>query len=133
LFHAGDWIYRLIIHQACVFENQAQYKKANSILTSVIKEALKKRHIGNGLYETISQFQVQLNKKQSYLAYWVRKISHHVFQCHDSISRGIYQLSYKTQKQSKCHFNFDLMFHFNPKAFNVLSNRQTLGTILAGL
>ena len=61
------------MHQACVFENQAQYKKATSILTSVIKEALKKCYIGKGLYEAISQFQVQLNKKQSYLAYWARK------------------------------------------------------------
>jgi hypothetical protein len=51
------------MHQACVFENQAQYEKANSILTSVIKEALKKHHIGKGLYEAISQFQLQLNKK----------------------------------------------------------------------
>ncbi len=61
------------MHQACVFENKAQYKKANNILTSVIKEALKKRHIGKGLYEAISQFQVQLNEKESYIAYWARK------------------------------------------------------------
>jgi hypothetical protein len=61
------------MHQACVFENQAQYKKANRILTSVIKEALKKHHIGKGLYEAIFQFQVQLNEKQSYLVYWARK------------------------------------------------------------
>jgi hypothetical protein len=61
------------MHQACVFENKAQYEKANYILTSVIKEALKKRHIGKGLYEAISQFQVQLNEKESYFAYWTRK------------------------------------------------------------
>jgi hypothetical protein len=60
----------MFMHQACVFENQAQYKKANNILTSVIKEALEKHHISKGLYEAISQFQLQLNKKQSYLAYW---------------------------------------------------------------
>jgi hypothetical protein len=62
------------MHQACIFENKAQYEKANNILTSVIKEALKKRYIGKGLYEAISQFQVlQLNEKESYLAYWARK------------------------------------------------------------
>jgi hypothetical protein len=61
------------MHQACVLENKAQYEKANNILTSVIKEALKKRYIGKGLYEAISQFQVQLNEKESYLAYWARK------------------------------------------------------------
>jgi hypothetical protein len=61
------------MHQACVFENIAQYKKANNKLTSVINEALKKRHIGKGLYEAISQFWVQLNKKESYLAYWDQK------------------------------------------------------------
>jgi hypothetical protein len=62
------------MHQACVFVNKAQYEKANNILTSAIKEALKKRYIGKGLYEAISQFQVQLNEKESYLAYWVRKL-----------------------------------------------------------
>jgi hypothetical protein len=61
------------MHQACVFENKAQYEKANNILISVIKEALKKHYIGKGLYEEISQFQVQLNEKESYLAYWTRK------------------------------------------------------------
>jgi hypothetical protein len=61
------------MYQACVFENKAQYEKANNILTSVIKEKLKKRYIGKGLYEAISQFQVQLNEKESYLAYWARK------------------------------------------------------------
>jgi hypothetical protein len=61
------------MHQACVYENQAQYKKANSILTSIIKEVLKIRHIAKGLYEAISQFQFQLNEKQFYLAYWARK------------------------------------------------------------
>jgi hypothetical protein len=63
----------LFIHQACVFKNKAQCKKANNILTSVIKEALKKQHIVKALYEAISQFQVQLNEKESYLAYWARK------------------------------------------------------------
>jgi hypothetical protein len=61
------------MHQACVFENQAQYKKANNILTSVVKEALKKCHISKGFYEAISQFQVHLNEKQSYLTYLARK------------------------------------------------------------
>jgi hypothetical protein len=55
------------MHQACVFVNKAQYEKANNILTSVIKEALEKRYIGKGLYEAISQFQVQLNKKNHIL------------------------------------------------------------------
>jgi hypothetical protein len=60
-FHAGDWIYQLFIPQAFVFEIQAQYKKANSIL------------ISKGLYEAISQLQLQVNEKQPYLANWVRK------------------------------------------------------------
>jgi hypothetical protein len=61
------------MHQACVFENQAQYKKANSIISSIINETKSKRHINQGLYEAISQFQLQVHKKQPYLAYWVRK------------------------------------------------------------
>jgi hypothetical protein len=66
LFLSGDWICQLFMHQACVLENKEQYKKANNILTSVIKEALKKWHIGKGLYEAIFQFQVHLNEKESY-------------------------------------------------------------------
>jgi hypothetical protein len=49
------------------------HSTANNIITSVIKEALEKSYIGKGLYEAISQFQVQLNEKESYLAYWARK------------------------------------------------------------
>jgi hypothetical protein len=52
------------MHQACVFENKAQYEKANNILTYVINEALKKHHIGKGLYEAISQFQVSGSVEQ---------------------------------------------------------------------
>jgi hypothetical protein len=61
------------MHQTCVFENQAQYKKANGILPSIISKAKLKRHISKGLYEAISQFQLQVQEKQPYLAYWVRK------------------------------------------------------------
>jgi hypothetical protein len=61
------------MHQACVFEDQAQYKKANSILTFIINEAKSKCHISKGSYEAISQFQLQVHDKQPYLAYWVRK------------------------------------------------------------
>ena len=61
------------MHQACVFGNQAQYKNANSILSFIIKEALKECHISKGLYEVLSQFQLQVNEKQSYVAYRARK------------------------------------------------------------
>jgi hypothetical protein len=63
--HAGDWINQLFTHQACVFEYQAQYKKANSILTTIIKEALSKCHISKGLYQAFSKFQLQKYAKQS--------------------------------------------------------------------
>jgi hypothetical protein len=80
------------MHQACVFENKAQYKKANILLTSVIKEALKKRHIGKGLYEAISQFQVQLNETESY-AYWARK----------SVTMSVDAMTTSPVKSINCH------------------------------
>jgi hypothetical protein len=61
------------MHQACVFDYQAQYENANSILTSIINEAKSKRHISKGLYEAFSKLQLQVHNKQSYLAYWIRK------------------------------------------------------------
>jgi hypothetical protein len=64
---------RELVAVAGKFENKGQYKKANNILTSVINEALKKCHIGKGLYEAISQLKVQLNEKESYLTYWAQK------------------------------------------------------------
>jgi hypothetical protein len=86
-------------------------KKANSILTSIIKEALKKNHISKGLYEAISQFQLQVNEKQSYLAYWARKS---ITMSFDGMTTSPVESinCHKTQKQSKCHFNLDLMFLF---------------------
>jgi hypothetical protein len=91
------------MHQACVFKNQAQYKKANRTRTSVIKEALKKRHIGNGVYKAISQFQVQLNKKQSYLAYWARKLVTMSFNAMTTSPVESINCHIKDKKQSKCH------------------------------
>ena len=61
--YARDWIFQLFLHQACAFENQEQYNMANSILTTIIKEAFSKRHINKGLYKAFPKFQLQLHDK----------------------------------------------------------------------
>jgi hypothetical protein len=68
--HAGDWIYQLFMHHACVF---IKHNTANIVQTPIINEAKSKCHLSKGLYEAFFKFQLQVHKKQPYLANWVRK------------------------------------------------------------
>jgi hypothetical protein len=61
------------MHQACVFENQQQYNKSNELLTYIINESYQQGVISVSLKEVFEAFQVKLNNKQHYLAFWVRK------------------------------------------------------------
>jgi hypothetical protein len=131
LFHSGDWIYQLFMHQACMFENKSQYEKSNNILTSVINEALKKHHIGKDLYKAISQFQVQLNEKTSYLAYWAR----------NSVTVSFDTMTMSLMKSINCHIkhkiklsvsSISIHFLFEYKQIKFFSFRHTLGTIQVG-
>jgi hypothetical protein len=79
----GDWLYMLFMHQACVYETEEQYVKSNKILTAVVKEALLKGHINDILKDAIQAFQVKMNVKQEYLAYYVRK---HMHNCYDAMT-----------------------------------------------
>ncbi len=69
----GDWLYMLFMHQACVYKTKQQYVKSNEILTAVIKEAHLNCCINDILKDAILAFQVKMNVKQEYLAYYVRK------------------------------------------------------------
>ncbi len=69
----GDWLYMLFMHQACVYKTKHQYVKSNEILTTVIKEAYQNDSISDILKEGIEAFQVKINLKQEYLAYYLRK------------------------------------------------------------
>ncbi len=73
IFVSGDWLYKLLMHQARVFENQDQYKKSNKVLTHVIINAFWKGAISLAMKGAFKEFQVKQNNKQPYLAYWVRK------------------------------------------------------------
>ncbi len=70
----GDWVYKLFMHQACVFINQKQYNKSNKLLTCIIKEAHHQGFISDSLKEAFKVFQVKLNNKQLYLSNWVRRL-----------------------------------------------------------
>jgi hypothetical protein len=63
------------MHQACVFVNQQQYNKSNESLTHIINEAYQQGVISVSPKEAFEAFQVKLNNKQHYLAFWVRKKS----------------------------------------------------------
>jgi hypothetical protein len=61
------------MHQACVYENKEQYKKSNAVLTGVIRDAFNNGVIIESLNNAIENFQVKLNNKQRYIAYYIRK------------------------------------------------------------
>ena len=71
------------MHQACVFENKDQYDMSNKILTNVISVAFTKGHIKQPLKESIEAFQIKLNSKRKYLAFYIRKSIHN---CYDAMT-----------------------------------------------
>ncbi len=79
----GDWLYMLFMHQACVYKTKQQYVKSNEILTDIIKEAHLNCRINDILKDAIQAFQVKMNVKQEYLAYYVRK---HIHNCYDAMT-----------------------------------------------
>jgi hypothetical protein len=68
-----EWLYKLFMHQAFVFENNNQYDMSNKILTNVISDAFTKGYIKQPLKEAIEAFQIKLNNKQRYLAFYISK------------------------------------------------------------
>jgi hypothetical protein len=78
-----EWLYKLFMHQACVFENKYQYDMSSKILTNVISDAFTKGHIKQPLKDTIDAFQIKLNNKRRYLAFYIRKAIHN---CYDAMT-----------------------------------------------
>ena len=79
----GDWLYMLFMHQACVYKTKQQYIKSNEIITAVLKEALLSCRINDILKDAFQAFQVKMNVKQEYLAYYVRK---HIHNCYNAMT-----------------------------------------------
>jgi hypothetical protein len=79
VFFAGEWLYKLLMHQACVFENKELYNKSNQILSTLISDAFLLRTVNQVLKDAIEAFQVKLLVKESYLANWVRKQIHNSY------------------------------------------------------
>ena len=73
----------LFMHQACVFENKYQYDMSNKIMTNVISDAFIKGLIKQPLKDAIDAFQIKLNNKRRYLAFYIRKTIHN---CYDAMT-----------------------------------------------
>ena len=69
----GDWLYKIFMHQACVYENKEQNYKSNAVLTGVIRDAFNNGVIDESSKNAIEKFQVKLNNKQRYIAYYIQK------------------------------------------------------------
>ena len=78
-----EWLYKLFMHQACVFENKYQYDMSNKIMTNVISDAFIKGLIKQPLKDAIDAFQIKLNNKRRYLAFYIRKTIHN---CYDAMT-----------------------------------------------
>jgi hypothetical protein len=68
-----NWLYRLFMDQACVFENQYQYTKSNTVITDVITRLLQDGLINQKTKDVIETFQSKMSGKERYLAFWIRK------------------------------------------------------------
>ncbi len=68
-----NWLDRLFMDQACMFENQYQYAKSNAVLTDVITRLLQDGSINQKTKDAIETFQSKMSGKERYLAFWVRK------------------------------------------------------------
>ena len=67
------------MHQVCVYENKEQYNKSNAVLTGVIRDVFNNGVIDQSLKNAIEKFQVKLNNKQRYIAYYIRKKIHNSY------------------------------------------------------
>ncbi len=83
LMSTGDLLYMLFMYQACDYKTKHQYVKSNEILTTVVKEAYQNDRISDILKEGIEAFQVKINLKQEYLAYYLWKNIHN---CYDAMT-----------------------------------------------
>ena len=72
-FISGEWIYKLFMHQACVYENKLQYVKSHSILNEVIAKVYADGLITQELKEAIETYQVKMSTKEDFLANCIRK------------------------------------------------------------
>jgi len=83
LQRSGYTSYSCIKH---VLENKDQYDISNKILTNVISVAFTKGHIKEPLKEAIEAFQIKLNNKRKYLAFYNRKSIHN---CYDAMTTSL--------------------------------------------
>jgi len=70
---SGEWVYKLFMHQACVYENKSQYVKSHSTLTDVIAKVYADGLITQQLKEAIERYQVKMSTKEDFLAYYIRR------------------------------------------------------------
>ena len=108
-----EWLYKLFMHQACVFENKYQYDMSNKIMTNVISDAFIKGLIKQPLKDAIDAFQIKLNNKRRYLAFYIRKTIHN---CYDAMTTS-------PCESMNCHIKH------NSKA-NTLNNTRCVSIIL---
>lgn len=73
LTSTAEWLYRVFISQACVYESQIQYRKSNEILTNVVRGLYTDNVINQQLKEAIETYQVKISGKQHYFAFYCRK------------------------------------------------------------
>ena len=66
-------MYKLFMHQACVYEKKSQYVKSHSILTDVIAMVYVNGFIAQQLKEAIERYQVKISTKEDFLAYYIRR------------------------------------------------------------
>jgi hypothetical protein len=72
-FFTGEWVYKLFMHQACVYEHKYQYVKSQSTLTEVIAKVYAGGFITQELKEAIETYQMKISTKEHFLANYIRR------------------------------------------------------------
>lgn len=78
-----NWLYKLFMSQACVYENKAQYDKSNEILTQLLSALLLKGSIDVTTKTAVEAFQTKMGNKENHLAFWKRK---HICNSYDAMT-----------------------------------------------
>jgi hypothetical protein len=110
----GEWLYKLFMHQACVYETKSQYMKSHSILTEVVAKLYADELITQQLKEAIESYQVKITTKEHFLAYYIRRT---ISMSYDAMTTSpVESMNNHTKHKAKvwsCIMFFLYNFYFN--------------------
>ena len=117
----GEWLYKLFMHQACVYETKSQYIKSHYILTEVVAKLYADGLITQQLKEAIESYQVKITTKEHFLAYYIRRT---ISMSYDAMTTSpVESMNNHTKHKAKvwsCIIFFLYNFYFNNSNYRIV-------------